>query len=250
MAEALKAQRLAAFGGKDHIGNNYYDEDDEYGGEDDDEQEEDEDDEEDDDDEIDEEAAARMMMMMDEQEKLFMQQQMLEREYLKAAAKGIAMAGKPRLDGEHEEDEEVDVPAGYVGAPGDHDLILAGGMGDVGGAQDESAYNKLIIGESDYQAKALQQQQQQIEIKSWIDWHLSLQDHDFMVHVEREYILDKFNLINLRETCGHPPPMSKKRFKETLKLILSSKVPNEEDLQNQQFLDLNQDAFDIYGRIH
>jgi hypothetical protein len=44
--------------------------------------------------------------------------------------------------------------------------------------------------------------------------------------------------------------MNKKRFKQSLKLILSSKVPSEEDLKNPAFLELNQDAFDVYGRIH
>jgi casein kinase II subunit beta len=68
---------------------------------------------------------------------------------------------------------------------------------------------------------------------------LALEDHDFLVEVERDFITDKFNLINLREMCGNPPPMSKSRFKDSLKLILSSKVPNEEDLQNAQFLELN-----------
>ncbi len=71
-----------------------------------------------------------------------------------------------------------------------------------------------------------------------------------MVEVDRDYILDKFNLIKLREIAGIPSPMSKKRFKDALLLITSSRVPSEEELQIQQFIDLNQDAFDLYGRIH
>ena len=65
---------------------------------------------------------------------------------------------------------------------------------------------------------------------------------------------DKFNLIKLREGlfCGSTKmvPMSKSLFNEAIKLILSSKVPSEEDLQNQQFLELNQNAFDLYSGIH
>ena len=72
-----------------------------------------------------------------------------------------------------------------------------------------------------------------VESKSWVQWYLALEDHDYLVEVERGFITDKFNLIKLRETCGNPPPLSKKRFKESLQLILSAKVPNEEDLQNQ-----------------
>jgi len=44
--------------------------------------------------------------------------------------------------------------------------------------------------------------------------------------------------------------LSKKRFKDVLQLILSSKVPSDDELQVQHFIDLNQDAFDLYGRIH
>ena len=44
--------------------------------------------------------------------------------------------------------------------------------------------------------------------------------------------------------------MSKKRFNDALRLIISNKVPTEEELQIQQFIDINQDAFDMYGRIH
>ena len=69
-----------------------------------------------------------------------------------------------------------------------------------------------------------------IEIKTWQQWYHALEDHDFMVEVEKEFMMDKFNHINLRESCGAPTPMEKKRFKETLKLILSNKVPTEDDL--------------------
>jgi len=44
--------------------------------------------------------------------------------------------------------------------------------------------------------------------------------------------------------------MPKSRIKDCLKLILSSHSPNQEDLQNQNFLQLNQDASDLYGLLH
>jgi len=75
-----------------------------------------------------------------------------------------------------------------------------------------------------------------VGIESWLQWYLSLEDHDFLVEVERNFMKDKFNLIKLREGlfCGSTKmvPMSKSRFSEAIKLILSSKVPSEEDLQN------------------
>ena len=41
-----------------------------------------------------------------------------------------------------------------------------------------------------------------LEIKCWLQWYLALEDHDFFVEIEREYIMDQFNLIKLRESCG------------------------------------------------
>jgi casein kinase II subunit beta len=133
------------------------------------------------------------------------------------------------------EGDEDDEGAALVGGvdDGDDDLILAG--------ENENQE----VDENGVYTKG-----KPIEIKSWLQWYLALEDHDFLVEVERDFLKDKFNLINLRETCGNPPPMSKSRFKETLRLILSSKVPNEQDLQSASFLELNQDAFDIYGRLH
>ena len=225
---------------EDHHMNNYDDED-EYG----DEEEEDEDDDnEEDDEEIDEEAAARMMMMMDEQEKLFLQQQMaLEHQYIKAATAaaggmfpmGVSSAGAlpshmNNMIGGIGDDIIGEEGGNLMGA--EEDLILAGGSGAVG------------------QHQLYEKDMKPIELKSWLQWYLALEDHEFLVEVEREFLKDKFNFINLRETIGTPAPMPKKRFKEALKLILSTKVPSEEELQNQKFLELNQDAFDLYGRIH
>lgn len=87
-------------------------------------------------------------------------------------------------------------------------------------------------------------------LKTWLQWYLALEDNEFFVEVERDFIIDKFNLINLREQVGNPPPISKERLKAALKLIMSERVPSEEDLQNAKFLELNQDAFDVYNRLH
>lgn len=113
---------------------------------------------------------------------------------------------------------------------------LAGGMAEAIGSLDQLDLNSetgMPGAEGGREATAL------IELKNWIQWHLALEDYEFLVEVEREYILDEFNLIKLRDSCGTPPPMNKKRFKQSLKLILSSKVPSEEDLKNPAFLELN-----------
>lgn len=53
-----------------------------------------------------------------------------------------------------------------------------------------------------------------------------------MVEVDRSFITDKFNLVKLREVCGTQPgnPMDKKRFKEAIRLIISNRVPSEDEL--------------------
>lgn len=72
-----------------------------------------------------------------------------------------------------------------------------------------------------------------------------------MVELDRSFLKDKINLVGLRKEIPETERLhTKKRFKDSLKLIMSSKVPNEDDLQSQQFLELNQDAFELYGRIH
>jgi hypothetical protein len=62
---------------------------------------------------------------------------------------------------------------------------------------------------------------------TWMQWFLSLEDHEFLVEVEAQFIKDKFNLIGLKSFLP-----SKERYKECLRLIQSNKVPNEEDLQD------------------
>ena len=54
-----------------------------------------------------------------------------------------------------------------------------------------------------------------------------MEDHDLLIEVDTKFINEKMNLLNLREYFP-----TKERYKESLRLILSNKVPNEEDLQN------------------
>lgn len=64
-------------------------------------------------------------------------------------------------------------------------------------------------------------------LTTWMQWFLSLEDHDFLIEVDREFIADEMNLLQLREGFA-----TKERYRECLRLITSNKVPNEEDLQN------------------
>ena len=51
----------------------------------------------------------------------------------------------------------------------------------------------------------------------WVQWFLAIDDHDLLLEVEKEFILDKQNLIGLKK--AFPPGPA--RFKECLQLLLS-----------------------------
>ena len=77
----------------------------------------------------------------------------------------------------------------------------------------------------------------------WIQWYCSLEGHDFLVEIDEEFIKDSFNLYGLRKK------FNKDRYEYAraksspcsalIKMILSNYSPNEEDLQNEEFLELN-----------
>jgi casein kinase II subunit beta len=73
---------------------------------------------------------------------------------------------------------------------------------------------------------------------SWIEWFCSLEGHDFLFKVDTDFIKDRINLICLNDKAIGIN-FDKKRIGECLKLLLSKQQPSEEDLQNEQFLQLN-----------
>jgi len=79
----------------------------------------------------------------------------------------------------------------------------------------------------------------------WIQWFCSLEGHEFLIEVEDEFIKDPFNLYGLQAMLPN-----KQKFKTCVKMILSPLAPNEEDLADEHFLELNQEASDLYGLIH
>jgi|LauGreDrversion4_2_1035121.scaffolds.fasta_scaffold272562_1 hypothetical protein len=61
----------------------------------------------------------------------------------------------------------------------------------------------MVMGESGYSpGVANGHNQSQIDVKTWVEWYLIQEDHDYMVEVDRSFVTDKFNLIKLRELCG------------------------------------------------
>ena len=79
----------------------------------------------------------------------------------------------------------------------------------------------------------------------WIQWFCSLEGHEFLVDIDEEFIRDAFNIYGLQKTFPN-----KQKFKTCIKMILSPMAPNEEDLADEHFLELNQEASDMYGLIH
>ena len=67
----------------------------------------------------------------------------------------------------------------------------------------------------------------------WIQWFCSLEGHEFLVEVDDEYIKDPFNLYGLQAS------FPKDKFKTFQKMILSPLAPNEEDLNDEHFVELN-----------
>lgn len=84
---------------------------------------------------------------------------------------------------------------------------------------------------------------------SWVEWFCSLEGHEFLLKVDTNFIKDRINLICLNDKALGIQ-FDRKRIEECLKLLLSKQQPSEEDLQNEQFLQLNQDTSDLYTVIH
>lgn len=93
--------------------------------------------------------------------------------------------------------------------------------------------------------------------EGWVHWYCTLEGHEFLLQVETEYIRDGFNLHGLLRQfnlylamSGSARRMSKDRFRKCLQMILSPLAPNAEDLADEGFLELNQEASELYGLIH
>jgi casein kinase II subunit beta len=65
-----------------------------------------------------------------------------------------------------------------------------------------------------------------------------------LCEIDEEFIRDPFNLHSLNEK------FTKEKLKGCIKLILTPQQPSEEDLNDEAFLELNQDASDLYSVLH
>jgi len=112
--------------------------------------------------------------------------------------KRLAANGNDDLDEEASESILMSTPQQYQGKTGPEENHLP--LKHL--AEQQSAFSKL----------------HSVAMKlSWIDWFISLEGHEFLVSVPREFFDDKLNLLKVEEQLG----FKHARVKECLKLLLN-----------------------------
>ena len=70
-------------------------------------------------------------------------------------------------------------------------------------------------------------------------WFCGLEDHQFLCEVDEEFIRDNFNLYGLKPKFNFYKYFEPKLYySEALEMILSSEVPDDEDLEDERFLEV------------
>jgi len=78
--------------------------------------------------------------------------------------------------------------------------------------------------------------------EAWISWFCKLKGHEFFAEVDDEYIQDNFNLYGLRNRVRY--------YDHSYEMLLSRDIPDDDDLNDTQFLEIYRDASDLYALIH
>ena len=78
----------------------------------------------------------------------------------------------------------------------------------------------------------------------WIQWFCMLEGNSFFCEIDEDYIRDAFNLYGIKRK------LETTRLQECLELILSPTNPLENELQEEEYLEINQEASEVYGVIH
>jgi len=87
-------------------------------------------------------------------------------------------------------------------------------------------------------------EQEVVDEGRWIQWFCALEGNDFLIEVEEDFINDSFNHYGLKKKFKNA------KYKELLDLILLPYSPSDQELQDEAFLEMNQDACDLYGLLH
>jgi casein kinase II subunit beta len=77
---------------------------------------------------------------------------------------------------------------------------------------------------------------------SWISWFVSQPGNEFFLEIDDDYIRDNFNLYGLRPLFQY--------YDHALELILDPEGPDEEDLQDRDYIEMNRESAELYGLIH
>ncbi|CAD7956714.1 unnamed protein product [Amoebophrya sp. A25] len=76
----------------------------------------------------------------------------------------------------------------------------------------------------------------------WISWFCSVPSHELFCEVDEDYIKDNFNLYGLRNRLQY--------YDHALEMVLMPEAPDEDELQDADFLEVYRDAQDLYGLVH
>ena len=80
------------------------------------------------------------------------------------------------------------------------------------------------------------------EEMTWIGWFVGLKGNEGLVEIDDEFIRDNFNLFGLRGWVEN--------YDEALEMILSKDCPEEEDINDHEFMETYQSAAELYALIH
>ena len=78
----------------------------------------------------------------------------------------------------------------------------------------------------------------------WVQWFCMLEGNSFLCEIDEDFIRDPFNLYGIKSK------LETERIKECLELILSPTNPSEQELQDDNYMQINQEASEVYGMIH
>lgn len=85
-------------------------------------------------------------------------------------------------------------------------------------------------------------EEEELSGEGWIPWFCTIKGHEFFAEVDDDYIRDTFNLYGIRNRVQY--------YDHALEMLLSSEIPDEDDLIDNQFLEVYRDATDLYALIH
>ncbi|CAK56244.1 unnamed protein product (macronuclear) [Paramecium tetraurelia] len=98
----------------------------------------------------------------------------------------------------------------------------------------KSFFNQLII-----EKECLEEESQYSEHPGgWIEWFCAHEDHQFLCEVDDDFIRDPFNQIGIKGKFAF--------YSEAINMILQSTSPEDQDLEDERFLEVYQEASDIY----